>query len=81
MPGVLHPHLPTMNRLMACSTGPWAVFSSQKSIMRFQTGRSPFMKEKQRRVAHKAPPDVPLMLTNSNSSPSWPGTKSSRPRP
>ena len=58
----------TMKRLMACSTGPWAVFSSQKSIIRFQTGRSPFMNEYQSSVAHTAPPEVPLMATNSNSS-------------
>ncbi len=45
------------------------MFSSQKFIMRFQTGCSPFMKEYQRSVAHTAPPEVPLMLTNSNSSP------------
>ncbi len=57
-----------MNRLMACSTGPWAVFSSQKPIMRSQTGRSPFMKEYQRSVAHTAPPDVPLMLTTTSKS-------------
>ncbi len=64
----------TMKLLIACSTGPWAVFSSQKSIMRFQTGRSPFMKEYQSSVAQTAPPEVPLMATNSNSSFSrpWP---------
>ena len=33
----------TMNWLMACSNGPWAVFSFQNAIMRSHTGRSPFM--------------------------------------
>ena len=57
----------TMNLLMACSTGPWAVFSAQNAIMRFHSGRSPFMCEYHIKVAHKAPPDVPLMPTKSNS--------------
>lgn len=63
-----------MKLLIACSIGPWAVFSAQKSIMRFQTGRSPLMNEYQSSVAQTAPPEVPLMPTNSNSSFSrpWP---------
>ncbi len=35
--------------------------------MRPHTGRSPFMKAYHSRVAHTAPPDVPLMPTTSNS--------------
>ena len=59
----------TMNWLIACSTGPCAVFSFQKSIIRFQSGRSPFMWEYHISVAHSAPPDVPLIPTISKS---WP---------
>jgi hypothetical protein len=45
-----------------------AVLSRQKSISRRQVGCSPLRSAYQMRVAHSAPPDVPLMPTRSNSS-------------
>ncbi len=45
-----------------------AVLSCQKSIRRCQIGRSPRRRAYHTSVAQRAPPEVPLMLTNSNSS-------------
>ena len=44
---------------------PWAMLSFQKSIMRFQTGCSPFRSAYHASAAHTAPPEVPLTPTTS----------------
>ncbi|HTB43902.1 MAG TPA: hypothetical protein VK741_09775 [Acetobacteraceae bacterium] len=56
-------------RLKFCSAQFSAALLFQKSMRRCQTGRSPLAKAYQTRAAQTAPPEVPLMLTMSTSSP------------
>ena len=58
----------TTSLLKAVSAQPFAELSCQKSINCCHGGSAPRSSACQRSTAHTAPPDVPLMLTISNSS-------------